>query len=380
MGRRTGCACKLHCTNGTRLARGLTCLYVFAIEPPQVHENVDRPDAWIDPMVSIVFEIKAAELQPSTDFKCGFTLRFPRVKCLRPDKGPADATTIQSIRELQQLRKGKMTGAARQLSGSSQTTSGSFSVDTFSASGGTFSQDNSSMLGGDGSLTGAQTGMKRRRVVRNVGQGLAPHLALVAQCAKMVPTSNILQHYMLKFVFPKKALGKKVTDTVHELASANESVMQVILPSADTSASSSSASLSAFSAASSASLSAASSASLAYSVGASLYTSSAGLQGSSDNRVSQLSKIAPQHILAALARDMGAEITSVLPKRNATIAGANTFDPDQYRAVVVVANSLRDVAKQVIDRDYSIDIVKPEWLVVLHFPQTCIDPLSCPCV
>eukprot|EP00041_Stephanoeca_diplocostata_P038168 m.1481493 g.1481493 ORF g.1481493 m.1481493 type:complete len:1109 (+) comp25177_c1_seq6:260-3586(+) len=303
-----------------------------------VHENVDRPDAWIDPMVSIVFEVKAAELQPSTDFKCGFTLRFPRVKCFRHDKGPADATTLQNIRELQQLRKGKMTGALRQRSGSTQ--------DSLTS----VSQDDSSLFSMSSSQSGLRSGMKRRRISRcHVGQGLAPHLALVAQCAKMVPTTKILHGYLLKFCFPAESFDKELTEKVHQLASTNENVLGAIFPADN--ASSSSASLTT---------------PVASSVAASASLGSLGSQPALlgvDRRIARLARMPAHHILAALARDFGAEITSVLPQPRATIAGNKRFDPDRYTAVTVVANKLQDVAKQVVDRDYPIDIVKPEWLV-----------------
>ena len=39
-------------------------------------------------------------IQKSNRHKSGFPLRFPRIVRLRPDKTPADATTLDEVREL----------------------------------------------------------------------------------------------------------------------------------------------------------------------------------------------------------------------------------------------------------------------------------------
>jgi DNA ligase-1 len=48
----------------------------------------------------VVIEISFDSLQKSARHKSGFALRFPRIVRLRPDKSPADVTTLEEIREL----------------------------------------------------------------------------------------------------------------------------------------------------------------------------------------------------------------------------------------------------------------------------------------
>ncbi|KAF2069812.1 hypothetical protein CYY_008872 [Polysphondylium violaceum] len=51
----------------------------------------ERPDVWIDPKVSVVLQIKAAQIVPSEKYRVGYTLRFPRVVKIRDDKSWGDA-------------------------------------------------------------------------------------------------------------------------------------------------------------------------------------------------------------------------------------------------------------------------------------------------
>ena len=48
----------------------------------------------------VVIEVSFDSLQKSTRHKSGFALRFPRIVRLRPDKSPAEVTTLQEVREL----------------------------------------------------------------------------------------------------------------------------------------------------------------------------------------------------------------------------------------------------------------------------------------
>lgn len=48
----------------------------------------------------VVLEVSFDSLQKSARHKSGFALRFPRIVRLRPDKAPADVTTLQEIRDL----------------------------------------------------------------------------------------------------------------------------------------------------------------------------------------------------------------------------------------------------------------------------------------
>jgi len=48
----------------------------------------------------LVVEIAFNELQSSPQYPGGMALRFARVKRYREDKGPADADTIETVREI----------------------------------------------------------------------------------------------------------------------------------------------------------------------------------------------------------------------------------------------------------------------------------------
>ncbi|GAB7354218.1 hypothetical protein MBLNU459_g4762t1 [Dothideomycetes sp. NU459] len=61
----------------------------------------ERPDVWIMPEDSVVFEVKAASIHPTKDFKVGQTLRFPRFKRLRTDKAWKDSLSISDFDLLQ---------------------------------------------------------------------------------------------------------------------------------------------------------------------------------------------------------------------------------------------------------------------------------------
>ncbi|HEY2798478.1 MAG TPA: ATP-dependent DNA ligase [Thermoanaerobaculia bacterium] len=48
----------------------------------------------------VVIEVSFDSIQKSARHKSGFALRFPRIVRLRPDRSPADATTLEEVREL----------------------------------------------------------------------------------------------------------------------------------------------------------------------------------------------------------------------------------------------------------------------------------------
>ena len=48
----------------------------------------------------LVIEIALDGVQASTRYKGGVALRFARVRGYRPDKGPADVDSIETVREL----------------------------------------------------------------------------------------------------------------------------------------------------------------------------------------------------------------------------------------------------------------------------------------
>ncbi|QIW94932.1 hypothetical protein AMS68_000450 [Peltaster fructicola] len=60
----------------------------------------EKPDVWIRPEDSVVFEVKAASVTTTNQFGCGFTLRFPRFKKIRVDKDWKQALTRPDFDEL----------------------------------------------------------------------------------------------------------------------------------------------------------------------------------------------------------------------------------------------------------------------------------------
>mmetsp|Transcript_9549 Transcript_9549/g.28848 ORF Transcript_9549/g.28848 Transcript_9549/m.28848 type:complete len:507 (-) Transcript_9549:1108-2628(-) len=60
----------------------------------------DVPDVVIDPRRSEVLQVKAYELNTGAESSAGITMRFPRVKRLRPDRGWKDALTLSELRKM----------------------------------------------------------------------------------------------------------------------------------------------------------------------------------------------------------------------------------------------------------------------------------------
>jgi len=52
----------------------------------------------------VVLEVSFDSLQKSPRHKSGYALRFPRIVRLRPDKTPAEATTIEEVARLYEKR------------------------------------------------------------------------------------------------------------------------------------------------------------------------------------------------------------------------------------------------------------------------------------
>ncbi|WAR24448.1 DNLI4-like protein, partial [Mya arenaria] len=71
----------------------------------------EKPDAWIDPSKSAIVQIKAAEIIDSERFRCGFTLRFPRVEKFRDDKHWYECMTFE------EKSGGKLAGGYVELGG-----------------------------------------------------------------------------------------------------------------------------------------------------------------------------------------------------------------------------------------------------------------------
>jgi DNA ligase-1 len=49
---------------------------------------------------TIVLEVAFNNMMRSTRHSSGYALRFPRIVRLRPDKGPEDADTIETVKEI----------------------------------------------------------------------------------------------------------------------------------------------------------------------------------------------------------------------------------------------------------------------------------------
>ncbi|OGK45141.1 hypothetical protein A2957_03365 [Candidatus Roizmanbacteria bacterium RIFCSPLOWO2_01_FULL_38_11] len=68
----------------------------------EVHKNT-QSDIWVKP--SIVVEIQADEITVSPMHSSGYALRFPRLKGMRDDKKPQDATTVSELLEIAKPQK-----------------------------------------------------------------------------------------------------------------------------------------------------------------------------------------------------------------------------------------------------------------------------------
>lgn len=60
----------------------------------------ERPDKWIKPSESLVFEVKGASVAQTDEFAFGLTLRFPRFKRLRQDRDWKSALSTHSFLEM----------------------------------------------------------------------------------------------------------------------------------------------------------------------------------------------------------------------------------------------------------------------------------------
>lgn len=65
----------------------------------------EKPDVWIMPEDSVVFECKAASTHTTKDFRFETTLRFPRFKRLRTDKSWKDAMSIEEFEGLKRKER-----------------------------------------------------------------------------------------------------------------------------------------------------------------------------------------------------------------------------------------------------------------------------------
>ncbi|KAL9877806.1 DNA ligase 4 [Glossina fuscipes] len=61
-----------------------------------------RPDVWIDPVESVILQIKATDLNHSPAFALKMTLHFPRIQCWRNDKLWNECLTLDEYQQIRQ--------------------------------------------------------------------------------------------------------------------------------------------------------------------------------------------------------------------------------------------------------------------------------------
>ncbi|XP_059469628.1 DNA ligase 4 [Neocloeon triangulifer] len=77
-------------------------------QPPNVFVTKEKPDVWILPQKSLIAEIKASEIVPSSAYTANFTLRFPRVQKFRPNLMWSDCLNLDQLTELRKISAGKL--------------------------------------------------------------------------------------------------------------------------------------------------------------------------------------------------------------------------------------------------------------------------------
>ncbi|MBW9221348.1 DNA ligase, partial [Methanothermococcus sp. SCGC AD-155-M21] len=55
----------------------------------------------------IVLEVTYEEIQESDKYECGYALRFPRVVKIREDKSPEDINTLEDVKRIFHIQRGK---------------------------------------------------------------------------------------------------------------------------------------------------------------------------------------------------------------------------------------------------------------------------------
>ncbi|CAF3281633.1 unnamed protein product, partial [Rotaria sp. Silwood2] len=68
----------------------------------------EKPDVCIEPSDSCIVQVKATEFMASDKYKCGFTLRFPRLEKFREDKAWYECVTYQELIDLRERNAGKL--------------------------------------------------------------------------------------------------------------------------------------------------------------------------------------------------------------------------------------------------------------------------------
>lgn len=65
----------------------------------QIEWNRVRPDVWINPTKSIVLQVKASQVVPTSTFRTSHTLLFPRVMEIRRDKPWHDVCSFEEFKK-----------------------------------------------------------------------------------------------------------------------------------------------------------------------------------------------------------------------------------------------------------------------------------------
>lgn len=73
------------------------------------------PDFVIEPSESVILELKCAEINESSDFSSGLTLRFPRIEAVRHDKAWSECLTQNELKEIFESPTRKPTAETRKL-------------------------------------------------------------------------------------------------------------------------------------------------------------------------------------------------------------------------------------------------------------------------
>ncbi|XP_014246176.1 DNA ligase 4 isoform X1 [Cimex lectularius] len=77
--------------------------------PTMIQFGHTTPDVHIDPKNSIILQVKASQIIKSSKFKCGFSLRFPRVEKVRFDKSWKDCLTSEEFYTIYNETAGMLT-------------------------------------------------------------------------------------------------------------------------------------------------------------------------------------------------------------------------------------------------------------------------------
>jgi len=70
----------------------------------------DKPNVWFNPESAPVVQVNAPEIIKSDSYSAGYTLRFPRIEMIRPDKDHTNCTTMEEMNEIRRGGDGKLFG------------------------------------------------------------------------------------------------------------------------------------------------------------------------------------------------------------------------------------------------------------------------------